>query len=97
MDTFLLSFPIHTTRQFPLVLRVHALTFSVATGAKFQINVTLVYPLHSAYQRPAEINAAWHVNQAVHAKIESIGQDNSYRWLCRRRPPVASQAHLSTL
>lgn len=28
---------------------------------------------------------------------QSIGQDKSYRWLCRRRPPVAIQAHLSTL
>lgn len=28
---------------------------------------------------------------------QSIGQDKSYHWLCRRRPPVASQAHLSTL
>ena len=27
---------------------------------------------------------------------QSIGQDKSYHWLCRRRPPAASQAHLST-
>lgn len=28
---------------------------------------------------------------------QCIGQDKSYHWLCRRRPPVVNQAHLSTL